>query len=419
MKIAIVGAGSSYTPELVFKLGETASRLPVTEIVLMDTDEKRLSVMGGFCRRYAKSLGYAFAFGETADLKEAVAGARFVVTQIRIGGNRARTGDEKIPIAHGLIGQETTGAGGFMKALRTVPAMVEIAKSVEEHAPEAWIINYANPTGIVAEGVHRATKAKIAGLCAGGMFPALWTAAALGVPAESVRYDYAGLNHMNFAYNITVGGRAVTEAEMEKIMGQVGSVDFGLLKKIGAVASPYLQYYFHTRKAVEHMANAPSTRGEQVLGLEAEIFAAYADETNSQLPQALHRRGGGGYSEIAIGVMDAIYNNTDRFMVANVPNRGVLPFLPEDAVIETACLVNAAGLKNLTLDPPPKAVWGLISAVKNYEQLAVDAALTGSRDTALLALVAHPLIRDYDIAVPLLDELLEANKQYLPKFFEG
>ena len=417
MKIAIIGAGSSYTPELVLKLSEMNEQLPVSEIALMDIDENRLSIMYGFCQRYAKSLNYSVNFTKTNDIRRVVENANFVVTQIRVGGNKARAVDEKISISHGQIGQETTGAGGFMKALRTIPAMVDIGNCVAEISPEAWIINYTNPTGIVAEGVYKATKAKIAGLCAGGIFPAHWVANALNVPAEQVRYDYAGLNHMNFAYNITVKGKTLTEEEMEKVMQHSGGKDAELFKKIGAVASPYLGYYFHTKKIFEGMSKSPTTRGEDVLALEKEIFDGYADENNSKVPQALYRRGGGGYSDVAMGVMNAVYNNIDTFMVVNVPNCGVLPFLPNDAVIETACMVNASGSKSVTIAPPPKSVWGLIAAVKNYEQLAVEAALTGYRDTALLALLAHPLVGDYDVAKPLLDELLEANREYLPKFF--
>jgi len=234
-----------------------------------------------------------------------------------------------------------------------------------------------------------------------------------------VRYDYAGLNHMNFAYNITVNGKALTDNEMEKVMLASGDADIELLKSIGAAASPYLPYYFHTGRIIEQLKNAPATRGEEVLALEKEIFDGYADENNNQVPQALHKRGGGGYSDVAIGVIDAIYNNIDTFMVVNVPNNRVLSFLPDDAVIETACMVNAGGIKSVAIAPPPKAVWGLIAAVKNYEQLTVEAALTGCRETALAALVAHPLVRDYDIAKPLLAELLEANKNYLPQFFKG
>ena len=285
-------------------------------------------------------------------------------------------------------------------------------------SPGAWIINYTNPTGIIAEGVYKTTKAKIAGLCAGGMFPAHWTASALNVPADCVRYDYAGLNHMNFAYNVTVNGKKLTDNEMEKVMLASGGTDIEVLKSIGAAASPYLPYYFHTNRLIEQLKNAPATRGEDVLALEKEVFDGYADENNNQIPQALHKRGGGGYSDVAIGVIDAIYNNIDTFMVVNVPNNRVLSFLPDDAVIETACMVNAGGIKSLTIAPPPKAVWGLIAAVKNYEQLTVEAALTGCRETALTALVPHPLVRDYDIAKPMLAELLEANKNYLPQFFK-
>jgi len=419
MKITIIGAGSSYTPELVLKLSEMRDKLPVSEIALMDIDQSRLDIMHGFCKRYAEGLNYFVEFTKTLDKRRAVEGADFIVTQIRVGGNKARVSDEKIPISYGLIGQETTGAGGFMKALRTIPAIVDIAKCVEELSPGAWIINYTNPTGIIAESVYKTTKAKIAGLCAGGMFPAHWTANALNVPAGCVRYDYAGLNHMNFAYNITVNGKALTDNEMEKVMLASGGADIELLKSIGAAASPYLPYYFHTGRIIEQLKNAPATRGEEVLALEKEIFDGYADENNNQVPQALHKRGGGGYSDVAIGVIDAIYNNIDTFMVVNVPNNRVLSFLPDDAVIETACMVNAGGIKSVAIAPPPKAVWGLIAAVKNYEQLTVEAALTGCRETALAALVAHPLVRDYDIAKPLLAELLEANKNYLPQFFKG
>ena len=416
MKIAIIGAGSPYTPELVLKLSGVQERLPVSEISLMDIDENRLGIMHGFCERYAAGLGYEVDFTYTRDLQRAVEQADFVVTQLRVGGNKARANDEKIPLSRGYIGQETTGPCGLMKALRTVPVVCGIAEVMEEASPHAWLINYTNPTGIVAEGLYKTSKIKHACLCSGGLFPAWNTSNALNVPPESVRFDYAGLNHLNFAYNISVNGRRITKEELAKVLALSGSVDTVLLSSIGAFASPYLQYYFRRAEMLKKQLDAPRTRAEDVMALEAEIYDAYGDPGNNKIPEALHKRGGGGYSEVAIGVMDAAYNNIDKLMVVNVENMGTLPFLPDDAVIETNCVVNASGVKPIATPPPPKSVWGLISAVKNYEQLTAEAALTGSKELALQALVAHPLVGDYDGAKGLLDEMLEANSAYLSGF---
>jgi 6-phospho-beta-glucosidase len=418
MKICVIGAGSPYTPEIVEKLSSMREALPIGEIMLMDINENRLDIMHSFCIRYAKHLGYDVKISKTSDRKKAIDGSTFINTQIRVGGNEARVRDERIPLSMGLVGQETTGAGGFAKGLRTIPAMLEIARDVERLAPDSWIINYTNPTGLVAEAVNNNTRAKIVGLCAGGMFAQNWVSKALGVRPDQVRYDFAGLNHMNFSYNITVNGRHLTDEEFAKAAACVGSVDAGLIIKLGALPSPYLQYYYHTAKKVEAMRSAGMTRGEEVMEIEKELYADFANPDNHTKPHSLVRRGGGGYSEIATAVMDAIYNNKDTWIVANVPSRGVLSFLPDNAVIETPCIANASGLTPLALAQPPKAVWGVIAAVKNYEQLAVEAAVTGNRDTAVLALVAHPLVNDFDKAEELLSKLLQANKQYLPQFFQ-
>lgn len=418
VKICVIGAGSPYTPELVERLSKMQEELPVNEIMLMDINENRLDIMHAFCIRYAKHLGFDVEITKTIDKKKAIYGSTFINTQIRVGGNDARVTDERIPLSMGLIGQETTGAGGFAKGLRTIPAMLDIARDVEELVPDAWIINYTNPTGLIAEAVNKYTKAKIAGLCAGGMFAQHWVSGALGVKPESVRYDFAGLNHMNFSYNITVNGRPLTDEEFAKAAAQVGSVDTDLIVKLGALPSPYLQYYYHTAKKVSTIKAAGKTRGEEVMEIEKQIYEDFANPNSYTKPESLAKRGGGGYSEIATTVMNAIYNNRDTWVVVNVPNRGTLSFLPDNAVIETACMVNASGITPLILTQPPKAVWGLIAAVKNYEQLTVEAAVTGCRDTALLALTVHPLVNDYDKAKELLPRLLEVNRKYLPQFYQ-
>ncbi|MGC8878922.1 MAG: 6-phospho-beta-glucosidase [Anaerolineae bacterium] len=420
IKIAIIGAGSSYTPELIEGLVKEQASLPVEEIVLYDIDAQRLEIMSGFCRRFLKHLGSAIHITATTDRRAAIESARFIDVQIRVGGNAQRVLDEKIPLKYGLVGQETTGAGGMMKALRTIPVMLDIALEVERYNPDAWIINYTNPTGLVTEAVTKYTRARIAGLCSGGLFPQWCVAEALNVPAECVRYDYTGLNHLSFAFNISVDGQRLSDdefARVAEVAAMRSGIDVELIQLLRMIPSPYLQYYYHTMRKVAQLKSNPLTRGEEVQALEREAFATYADGMCHTKPAALEKRGGGGYSEVAVRVMKALYTNQEQWVIVNVPNRGAVPGLPDDAVVEIPCLVNAAGIYALRVPQPPHAVWGLIAAVKNYEQLVVEAAVSGSREMALLAMLAHPLIREYELAVSLLDEMLEANRKYLPRFF--
>jgi 6-phospho-beta-glucosidase len=421
-KIAIIGAGSSYTPEIIERLAALRDVLPVTRLLLMDIDPERLAVMTEFCRRYLHHLGHHFPIDATTDRTEAIDGACYVITQVRVGGNRQRVLDEKMPLKWGVIGQETTGPGGMFKALRTIPVMLEIARDVERINPGAWIINYANPTGLNAEAVLKYTRAKFVGLCSGGFFPRDAVAGALGVPAEAVEYNYFGLNHLNFAHQISVGGRPLTDEEFDRVAERIyggAAVSPALIKTLRLLPSPYLQYFFHRRKRVEDAQRKEHTRGEIVQALEGEVFAAYADPLQVEKPAALARRGGGGYSEIAVGVIDAIHNNRGRSLIVNTANRGAVAFLPDDAVLELPALVSAAGIRPLAQPEIPRAVWGLIAAVKNYEQLVVEAAVTGSRERALEALLAHPLVGDWETAVGIFDEMLAANRSYLPQFDSG
>jgi 6-phospho-beta-glucosidase len=419
LKIAVIGAGSSYTPEIIEEIHQRREQIPVTQITLMDIDAKRLSIMLGFCRRFAGHLGYQVEIEATQDLREAIAAAQFVLTQIRVGGNAQRILDEKIPLKHGVIGQETTGPGGMFKALRTIPSMLDIAREVEATNPQAWIINYANPTGMIAEAINRYSNVTIAGLCAGGNFPRDHTVEALKVAPEEVFYNYFGLNHLNFGYNLRVKGVPLNEAEYEKVLAAttLGSVKSELVRKLQLVPSPYLQYFFHRQDSVAEAKKKPLSRGEQVMLVEKEVFEAYADPDQVTKPEALQKRGGGGYSEIALDVMEAAYTNRNKVIVINAPNQGAVPLLPDNAVIEVPCLVNASGIIPLRQPEIPKTVWGLVAAVKNYEQLTVEAAVTGDRDTALLALLAHPLVGDYELAQVLLEDMLAANREFLPQFY--
>jgi len=418
-KIAIIGAGSSYTPEIIEGLHLRRESIPVTHLTFMDIDPKRLEIMLAFCRRYAAHLGSDIQLDATTDRRSAISGARFVVTQIRVGGNAQRILDEKIPLKHEVIGQETTGPGGMFKALRTIPPMLDIARDVVEINPAAWIINYANPTGILTEAVTRYTNATIAGLCAGGNFPRDHAVEALGIDPEDVFYNYFGLNHLNFGYNLRVKGVTLTDEEYDRVLDAStwGSVDSELVHQLRLVPSPYLHYYFHRDRCVRDAQNKPLSRGEQVQRIEKEVFEVYSDPEQHTKPEALNKRGGGGYSEIALSVIEAATTNQEQVVVINTPNNGAVDCLPDDAVIEVPCLVNASGIFPLRQPEIPRTVWGLIAAVKNYEQLTVEAAVTGNRDTALLALLAHPLVSDYEKAKTLLQEMLEANRAYLPQFY--
>lgn len=417
LKLTIVGAGSSYTPELLEELVNYKDRLPVKEIMLYDINEKRLEIMEGFCKRFADHLGLTVDIQSTNCLEKALEGAQFVDTQIRVGGNKQRVKDEKIPLKYGLVGQETTGAGGMMKAFRTIPVMLNVARTMEKVSPDGWLINYTNPTGLITEAVTKYTKANIAGFCSGGIFPKMWAKKALGIDYRRVQYDYVGLNHLNFMSNITIDGRPVTEEEFLAIAKENDSVNIDLIKLLGVLPSPYLQWYYQTQEKIDKIFADGQTRGEYVQTLEKKVYDAYADPNVCEKPAALAERGGGGYSEVAIGFVDAVYNNTDREMVVNVPNRGAVPFLPDNAVIEAKCLVNCRGMQPLHVSHIPEMCWGLIAAVKNYEQLAVEAAVEGDIRKMKLALLAHPLVRQYDLVEKLVPELLEANKEFLPQFF--
>jgi len=421
MKLVIVGAGSPYSPEILKELGQKKSRLPVTEIALVDIDPHRLFIMARFLNRYKHTVSLSdISLTSHEHWDSALPGADFVITQLRVGGNAARVLDERIPIKHGFIGQETTGPGGMMKALRTIPVVVDLARAMEALCPDAFLINYTNPSGMIAEALTKYANIRSVGLCAGGIRPAQEVASAAGCKESEVRYDYFGLNHMNVAYNLSVKGKPISdEMLLRTLKSREDEATPELLRALKMFPSSYMQYFFRTSKRLGEMQSAGKTRGERVLELEKTIYDAYADESKSDVPPELSLRGGGGYSEVAIGVLDSLYTNTDRFMICNVPNCGTVRCLPDDAVIETACLVNAAGIKPLPQSDFPKAIWGLVCSVKNYEQLAVEAAMTGERELLLLALAAHPLVRDVDRILPLLHELLEANKSYLPNFFDG
>jgi len=417
LKLTVVGGGSTYTPELVDGIAGRRTSLAVDEIVLVDPDEHRLSVIGPFSRRLLDHAGHSAKVRTTTSLEEGVEGASAVLLQLRVGGQQARLSDETFPLSCGCVGQETTGAGGLAKALRTVPVVLDIADRVRAIAGEdTWIVNFTNPVGIVTRALLQAGH-KAIGLCNVAIGFQRWTAAALGVHADDVLLDHVGLNHLTWERGIVVDG-VDRLPELLATRGDDLAERFGttvpLMRRLGAVPSYYLNYFYNHDEVVAKQQTEPP-RAEVVAGVEKELLDVYADPSTVTKPEQLAQRGGAFYSEAAVQLVHSLTGGAgaDRHVV-NVRNSGTLPFLPDDAVIEVPAAVGATGATPLPVRPVEPIMSGLISSVTAYEYLALEAAVHGGRDRVANALLAHPLVGQYAIAERLADELIARNRDLLP-----
>ncbi|WP_053373087.1 6-phospho-beta-glucosidase [Paenibacillus sp. FJAT-27812] len=428
LKVVVIGGGSSYTPELIEGFILNYSTFPVTEIVLVDIPAGRhkLAIVGQLAIRMIEKSGLPIALRLTLDRRSELAGADFVTTQMRVGRLEARGWDETIPLKYNMIGQETTGAGGMMKALRTIPVLLDICKDMEELCPDAWLLNFTNPAGMVTEAINKYSSIKSIGLCNSPIAAYKWLTALYQVPVESIYCEFAGLNHLHWISTITVNG----ESKLEELLNDQDGYSAknvpqyawngSLLRSLGAIPSYYLKYFYLQREILAEQQTAAArgeTRAETVKRLEDELFEIYKDPNLSEKPKQLEQRGGAYYSEAAVKLMNSLYNDSGDIQTLNVPNQGVLDFLPDDACIEVNCIVTKEGPIAQPVAIVPAAAKGLIHAVKVYEQLAIEAAVTGNRDTALLALAHHPLVDSTNDAQRMLDEMLERNKAYLPQFY--
>ncbi|CAM4516249.1 6-phospho-beta-glucosidase [Paenibacillus endophyticus] len=428
LKVVVIGGGSSYTPELIEGFILNYETFPVTEIVLVDIEAGRnkLAIVGHLAIRMIEKSGLPIKLNLTLDRRSVLAGADFVTTQMRVGRLEARGWDESIPLKYKMIGQETTGAGGMMKALRTIPVLLEICKDMEELCPNAWLLNFTNPAGMVTEAIHKYSKIKSVGLCNSPIAAYKWLKNVYQVPIENIYCEFAGLNHLHWISTITVNG----ESKLEELLNNEDGYSAknvpqyawngSLLRSLGAIPSYYLKYFYLKREILAEQQTAAAkgeTRAETVQRLEDELFDIYKDPNLSEKPKQLEQRGGAYYSEAAVKLMNSLYNDSRDIQTLNVPNQGVLDFLPDDACIEVNCIVTKEGPIPQKVAIVPAAAKGLIHAVKVYEQLAIEAAVTGNRDTALLALAHHPLVDSTNDAQLMLDEMLGRNKAYLPLFF--
>ena len=419
VKIAVVGGGSTYTPELVEGFVTRDDRLTVDELVLLDVDVERLDVVGALADRMLRRAGWTGTLVRTSRRDEALDGAQFVIVQLRVGGQAARLNDETIPLRFGCVGQETTGPGGFAKALRTVPVVLELAEDVERRAaPGAWLVDFTNPTGLITQSLldrgHRAL-----GLCNVAINMQRGVAKQLGVEPERVQLEHVGLNHLSWERAVFVDGvdrlPELLDTEMDTVAKEA-EMPAELLSALRAVPSSYLHYYYFTNEVLERQRSG-GTRAEEVMRIEAGLLELYRDPKLDVKPKLLEQRGGAYYSDAAAALVASLHAGTGDVQVVDVRNDGAIPNLPADAVVEVAATIDHDGAHPLHVAPLAPEMLGLVEHAKAYELLTIDAATSGDRVLALKALMTNPLVGGYDVARPLLDALLEANREHLPRFF--
>jgi 6-phospho-beta-glucosidase len=416
MKIAVVGGGSTYTPELIDGFARLADQVTITEIVLIDPDQTRLAVVGPFSARIMRSYGHPAEVRWTSNLDDGLDGAGAVLLQLRIGGQAARHRDETWPLKCGCVGQETTGAGGFAKALRTVPVVLHIAERARARAlADAWLIDFTNPVGIVTRALLDAGHRAI-GLCNVAIGFQRIFAGMLGVAPERVSLEHVGLNHLTWERAVYLDGTDVLPeliaAHGEELAGLI-ELPLSVIQRTRSIPSYYLRYFYAHDQVVSEQLASP-TRAEQVAQIERELLAMYADPALDRKPELLGQRGGAFYSEAAVALLASLVNDTKDTQVVNVRNNGTMPFLPEDAVIEVASVISAVGASPVGFAPLSPLMRGLVAHVSAYEELAVQAATLGGRDRVFEAMLAHPLIGQYDKAEQLTDLLLAENTAFLP-----
>jgi len=429
MKITVIGGGSTYTPELVNGFLARADSLPLKELWLMDIDGDRLEIVGGLAQRMVKAKGDPFKVVLSGNQREAVAGTKYIITQLRVGLMPARRGDEYLGLRHGLVGQETTGVGGMAKALRTIPVILSIAKDIREVAPGALLANFTNPAGLVTEALTRhASDVPAVGVCNVGITMKMealeWLEKSTGNKLDDSRavLNTLGLNHLTWHRGFKVDGQemwpAVFKAFGEKMKKEEDpECDVRTLEVLGMIPNYYLQYYYYTERKVAAQKKWPPSRAEEVMELEKGLLREYADAALTAPPAGLMKRGGAYYSTLATQLINSHHNDLGQIHVVNVRNNGAVKEWAADWVLELPAKVDKRGIHPLPAAPLPPACFGLISQVKMYELLTVEAAVKGDKNALYQALLTHPLGPSADKAQAVMDDLLETNRQWLPQFF--
>jgi 6-phospho-beta-glucosidase len=430
MKVAVIGGGSTYTPELVNGFLERVKSFPLTELWLMDIDAERLSTVGGFAQRMAITKGSPFKVVLTGNQRAAIKGASYVITQLRVGQMPARVADEYLGNRHGLIGQETTGVGGMAKALRTIPVVLKIAVDMRELAPGALLVNFTNPSGLVTQALEKYAPDVIAvGLCNApiGMKMRIledWEQkTGKKVPPERAEVNTLGLNHLSWHRGFSLDGEDIWPQILESYIAALKADpepewNPRTVEVLGMIPNYYLQYFYHTDHKLAEQRKWPPSRGEEVIEIEKDLLRQYADPALTEPPADLMKRGGAYYSTVATQLLKAHYTDSGETHIVNTRQGGAVPGWPEDWVLEMPCKVDRKGIHPLPAEPLPPACFGLLAQVKSYELLTVEAAVHGNRNAAYQALLAHPLGPKADKIQTVLDDLLETHRAYLPQFWK-
>lgn len=419
--VAVIGSGSTYCPELVDGFLKAQDTLKLKKISFMDIDERKRTIVGNLCIRMLEKAGVDCEVVITDDVDTALQGADFVVTQIRVGKLPARHLDESIPKKYGLIGQETTGIGGMFKALRTIPVIKHICERIEAICPDAWLINFTNPSGIITEFVLNHTNVKNIGLC---NVPIDMLDDVKEITGEDVDIEYVGLNHLSWITSVKKNGEELLPGLIEsgfspKVMANIKDDGFDLecLKAVQGLPSSYLQYYYCREAKLEHQRTDDKTRAEVCMEIEEQLLEMYNDEELCIKPALLDKRGGHKYSLAAVSLINSLANDVNDIQVVNVKNNGTLDFLDDDAIIEAPSVIGADGAKPVKVENfKNQHIIALMRVVKAYEKFTVEAATTGSDEAAIKGLLIHPLVGDWEKATKCYAEMKEAHKEYLPEF---
>jgi 6-phospho-beta-glucosidase len=421
-KLAVIGGGSSYTPELIDGFIQGRDQVQVGEISLHDVDPGRLKIVGGMAQRMLQYAAVGTRLTLSTDRVEAIEGASFVLSSIRVGQMPARIRDEKIPLKYGIIGQETTGPGGTLKAWRTIPVALDIARDMARYAPEAWYVNFSNPSGIITEAILKHTEIKAVGLCNNPINLQAGIAQAFQARPQNIFLEWVGLNHVNWIRRVYVKGRDITAELMDRLeeleqIDELPHFDPELVRTLGVFPTYYLQYYYDGPKKLAEAQAARQTRGEVVMEVEKALFEKYADPEQCVKPPELARRGGARYSEAAVNLILSLMLDRRDIQIVVSRNGSSLPDLPQDASVEVPCMIGAHGITPLSMGPLPDSIRSLCQQAKAWESATVKAGITGARRDALLAMLLNPLVPSFEAATALLDEMLAANREFLPQFF--
>ncbi len=455
MKLSVIGGGGVRAPLFAASALRRAEATHLDELCLMDIDEQRLAVMGGLCRSLAQRLESPVRVTTTTDAHAALDGAGYVVTTVRVGMEEGRVLDERIALRHGVLGQETTGPGGFALAMRSIPVILDYARLAQEQAPNAWIFNFTNPAGMVTQALRQRGYDRVVGICDGANLAQHDVAGWLGVAPHQLRAEVFGLNHLSWTRRVCLDGKDVLGELLRNpefcASGSLKVFDYDLVQLFGLYLNEYLYYYYYAERAVEQISGDRQTRGEEILALNRALFAALADPALLADPQetllayvAYQKRRsatymhyaqkdgptmeqadqidfrslgyspeeGEGYAGVALDIIAALESKTPLYTALNVPNRGAIQGMQADDVVEVSCLVDDGEINPIPIGPVPQAAFQLMEAVKNYERLAVEAILSRSRSLAVRALMAHPLVLSYSRAKVLVDEYIQAHAAY-------